>query len=168
LCRDKRVRHVTMRHKVTSPSQSHDRQHWPKPRWPILCHVIRQSQVKKLRGDSLWIIFIITMAFLTRSPLIAVHSLPQSFGNHYSRSLRSRSSYLPHIILRLMDKRKGLIKSWSNICIVPSTTIKTIGLSCYHLPSLRTTLPSKDLLSRPHSLSTMCTTQSSISSTSTK
>jgi hypothetical protein len=28
LCRDRRVRHVTTRHNVTSPSQSHDRQRW--------------------------------------------------------------------------------------------------------------------------------------------
>jgi hypothetical protein len=138
--------------------------------------------VKKLR-DFLWIIFISTMAFLMTSSPIVVHSSPQSLGNHYSRSLKSRSlksrslksrslklrsSYLLHIILGLMDKQKGLIKSWSNICVVPSTTIKTIGWSCYHLTSLHTTTPSKDLLSRPHSLPTMGTTQSLISSTSTK
>jgi hypothetical protein len=28
LCRDRRVRHVTTRHNITSPSQSHDRQRW--------------------------------------------------------------------------------------------------------------------------------------------
>jgi hypothetical protein len=28
LYHNRRVRHVTMRHKVTSPSQSHDRQYW--------------------------------------------------------------------------------------------------------------------------------------------
>jgi hypothetical protein len=123
--------------------------------------------VKKLQ-DSLWIIFTSTMTFLTTSFPIVVHCLPRSFGNYYSRSLRSRSSYLPHIILRLMDKPNGLIKPWSNICVVLSTTIKTIGRSCYHLPSLRTTTPSKDLLSRPRSLPTMDTTQSLISSTSTK
>jgi hypothetical protein len=108
------------------------------------------------------------MAFLTTSSPIKVHSSPQNFGNHYSRSLRSRLSYLPHIILRLMDKQKGLIKSWSNIYVVPSTTIKTIGRSCYHLPSLRTTTPSKDILSIVHSLPTMGTTQSSINLISTK
>jgi hypothetical protein len=97
-----------------------------------------------------------------------VHNSPRSFGNHYSRSLRPRSSCLPCIILRLMDKPNGLIKSWNNIYIVPSITIKIIGRSCYHLPSLRTTTPSKDLLSRPCSLPTMDTIQSSISSTSTK
>jgi hypothetical protein len=98
---------------------------------------------------------------------ILVHNSSWSFGNHYSRSLRSRSSYLPHIILRLMDKQKGLIKSWSNIYIVLSTTIKTIEQSCYHLPSLRITISSKDLLSRPHSLPIMGTIQSLISFTST-
>jgi hypothetical protein len=109
-----------------------------------------------------------TMAFLMTSSPIVVHSSPLSFGNHYSRSLRPRSSCLPCIILRLMDKPNGLIKSWNNIYIVPSITIKIIGRSCYHLPSLRTTTPSKDLLSRPCSLPTMDTIQSSISSTSTK
>jgi hypothetical protein len=123
--------------------------------------------VKKLQ-DSLWIIFINSMAFMTTSSPIVVHSSPPSFGNHYSRSLRSRSSDLPHIIFKLMDKWKGLIKSWNNICVVPSTVIKTIGQNYYHLPSLRITTPSKDLLSRLHSLPTMDTTQSSISSTSTK
>jgi hypothetical protein len=117
----------------------------------------RRSQVKKLQ-DSLWIIFTNTMDFLTISSLIVVYNSPQSSGNHYSRSLRSRSSYLPHIILRLMGKHKGLIKSWSNIYIVSSTTIKTIGWSCYHLSSLCTTIPSKDLLSIFHSLPTMGTT----------
>jgi hypothetical protein len=52
--------------------------------------------------------------------------------------------------------------------LVPSTTIKTIGRSCYHLPSLHRTTPSKDLLNRPHSLRTMDTIQSLIISTSTK
>jgi hypothetical protein len=63
---------------------------------------------------------------LDKSSLIVVHSSPRSFGNHFSKSLRSRSSYLLSKIFRLMDKYKGLIKSWSNICVVPSTTIKTI------------------------------------------
>jgi hypothetical protein len=108
------------------------------------------------------------MAFLMISSPIMVHSSPQSFGNHYSISLRSRSSYLPHIILILINKPNGLIKSWSNICIVASTTIKTIGWSCYHLPSLRATIPSKDLLSRSRSLPIMGTTQNSISSISIK
>jgi hypothetical protein len=72
-------------------------------RWPILCHVIRRLEVKKLR-DSWWIIFTSTMASLMTSFPIVVHSSPQSFGNHYSRSLKSRLNYLPHIILRLMDK----------------------------------------------------------------
>ena len=49
-----------------------------------------------------------------------------------------------------------------------SCTIKTIGWSYYYLPNLCTTIQSKDLFSRPHSLPTMGTTQSSISSTSTK
>jgi hypothetical protein len=95
-------------------------------------------------------IFTSTIAFLTTSSPIVVHSSPRSFSNHFLRSLRSRSSYLPYIILRLMDKRKGLIKSWSNICDVPSTTINTIGQNCYYLPSLYTTIPSKDLLIKPH------------------
>jgi hypothetical protein len=89
------------------------------------------------------------MAFLTTSSPIMVYSSPRSFGNQYSRSLRSRSSYLPYIILKLMNKQKGLIKSWNNICIVPSTTIKIVGRSCYHLPSLLTTTPCKDLFIRP-------------------
>jgi hypothetical protein len=66
-------------------------------------NLIRWSQVKKLR-DSLWIIFTNTMAFLTTSSPIVIYNSLQSFGNHYSRSLRSRSSYLPHVIIRLMDK----------------------------------------------------------------
>jgi hypothetical protein len=109
-----------------------------------------------------------TMAFLMTSSPIVVHSSPLSFGNHYSRSLRPRSSYLPHIILKLMDKQKRLIKSRNNIYIVISTTIKTIGQNCYHLLSLCTTIPFKDLFSRSHSLPTMGTIQSLISSTSTK
>jgi hypothetical protein len=108
------------------------------------------------------------MAFLTTSSPIVINTSPQSFGNHYSRSLKSRSSYLPHIILRLMDKQKRLIKFLNNICIVPSTTIKTIGRSCYHLPSLHRITPFKDLLSRFHSLLTMGTIQSLISSALTK
>ena len=64
------------------------------------------------------------MAFMMTSSPIVVHNSSQSFGNHYSRSLRSRSSYILYIILRLMDKQKGLTKSWNNIYIVPSTTIK--------------------------------------------
>jgi hypothetical protein len=108
------------------------------------------------------------MAFLTTSSPIVVHSSPWSLCNHYLRSLRSISSYLPHIILKLIDKHEGLIKSWSNICVVPSTTIKRIWQSCYRLPSLRTTTPSKDLLIKPHSLSTIGIIQSLINSTSTK
>ena len=92
------------------------------------------------------------LAFFTTSSPLVVHSSPQSFGNHYSKSLRSRSSYLPHIIFIFMDKQKGLIKSWNNICIIPSITIKTIGQSCYHLLSLYITIPSKDLLNRLHFL----------------
>jgi hypothetical protein len=125
-------------------------------RWPILCHVIRQSQVKKLQ-DSLCIIFTSSMAFPITSSPIVIHSSPQSFCNHYLRSLKLRSNYLPYIILRLMDKQKWLIKSWSNICVVPSTTIKTIRRSCYHFSSLLTTISSKDLFSKSHSLPIMGT-----------
>jgi hypothetical protein len=89
------------------------------------------------------------------------------FWQSLFKTLSSRSSYLPHIILRLIDKQKGLIKSWSNIYIVPSTTIKTIGQSCYHLSSLHTT-PSKDLFNRSHFLPNMDTIQSLINLTSTK
>jgi hypothetical protein len=83
----------------------------------MLCNTtVTNSQVKKLQ-DFLWIIFISTMAFPTTSSSIVVHSSPRSFGNHYSRSLKSESSYLSHIILRLMDKQIGLIKAWSNISL---------------------------------------------------
>ena len=78
-------------------------------RWPILYYVIRWSQMKKLQ-DSLWIIYTSIMAFLTSSPIM-VQSSSQIFGNHYSRSLRSRLSYLSYIIFKLVDKQKGLIKS---------------------------------------------------------
>jgi hypothetical protein len=107
------------------------------------------------------------MTFLTISSLIVALSSLRSFGNHYSRSLRLRSSYLPHIILKLMDKQKGLINSWSNICIVSLTSIRTIGQSCYLL-NLHTTILFKDILSRLHSLPIMGTIHSLISSTSTK
>jgi hypothetical protein len=93
----------------------------------------RRLQMKKLR-DFLLTILISTMVFLTTSS--------RSFGNHYSKSLRSKSSYLLHIILKFMDKQKRLIKSWNNICVVPSITIKTIGQSCYYLSSLLITIPS--------------------------
>jgi hypothetical protein len=116
----------------------------------------------------IWIIFTSTMAFRTTSSSIVVHNSPRSFGNHYSKSLGARSSYFLHIILKLMDKQKGLIKSWSNICIVPSTTIKIIGQSCYHLPSLCTKTPSKDLFITSHSLPIMGTIQSLINLISTK
>jgi hypothetical protein len=49
-----------------------------------------------------------------------------------------------------------------------STTIKTIGRNYYHLPSLRTTTPSKGLFNKSHSLPTIGIIQSLISLTSTK
>jgi hypothetical protein len=117
-------------------------------RWPILCHVIRWSPVKKLR-DSLWIIFTSTMAFLsTSSPILKV-KIKLSFAYHCQTDGQ-------------IERDNQVLEKYLRC------TIKTIGQSCYHLLSLRTTTPSKDLLSRLHSLPTMGIFQSLISSTSTK